>query len=519
MTLSISGDDHAQPAYALALTPLTRTASIVHEPTEDPYKTLRVNRLVYTSAILAYLQVIQFGWGLSQVNLGKFNNQADCDARPVVEGTCLMFPGHSKTEWLFVVNSWVVGGMIGGLSSGFFSDRFGRKRTLVTNGAIMIVGAIIQAAAPSLPVFSVGRFIAGLAAGGGIAMSNGYVNEVSPPHLRALLGSGYGVGVASGVLLVSIAFFFADTSTGWRYMGGFPIIIGAVVLIFGPNHMVESPAWLLLHDKHEEAERVLARLYGEENVDRALTWITTKPAPQRSTSLLQATEEALQEPVHSTEKGTVKYVSPIKALFSKQYLRHTVLAMHIAMQVQLTGINAVFFYSSTLFRTAGVTDGRIASLVVSLCYISPVLFIAFFTRRFGNRNVILSGLTLMLIAAVGLTLALSFHVSALAIFFIGLYSASFSGSVGAISYPTGVGVFPDALRATGTSVMMLVNWCGTLTIGLGYPYVSTALDELAFLPFVGFILYFMIFMSFLLPNTTGKTNEEIQDMFRRKVIR
>ncbi|TMW69003.1 hypothetical protein Poli38472_001159 [Pythium oligandrum] len=454
-------------------------------------------RLVYTSAALALLMASHFGWCLSQVNLTKFNSQADCDARPVKPGTCHMFPGHSRTEWFFVVNAWIVGGMIGAICSAHISDRCGRKRTLMADCLVMITAAVIQASAPNLSAFVVGRFVAGVASGTATALCNGYISEVAPPHLGAQLGSGYGLTIAAGIFLVDVSFFFADSASGWRYIGGFPIVIAGAFLFFCRDHMVESPSWLLIKGRQDEAEQVLARLYGQENVVTALKWIIVKPVVARSESAVVAPS-----------------TSPFVQLLSKDYRRQVVLAVHLALAVQFTGVNAVFFYSSVLFKTAGVKDGRVGSMIVGCAYLLPTFVVAVLTRRFGNRKMLLTGQAVMLLAATGLTLALSFHVSALSILFIALYAFSFSASLGALAYPTGSSLYPDALRATGTSLMMVVNWLGTLAIGVGFPYVSTALDELAFLPFVGTIVYFIFFTFKSLPNTTGKTNEEIQQLFR-----
>ncbi|TMW69015.1 hypothetical protein Poli38472_001171 [Pythium oligandrum] len=498
--LSASELNGGHDMYAQVLTPLARATSIIHEPSlledGDSSKPLRVNKLVYTSAVLALLQATHQGWSLLQMNFDTFNNRQDCDARPVAPGTCVMFPGHTKTDWLFVVNAWVVGGMLGGLSSGYFSDRFGRKQTLMGNAVVMIIGSILQAAAPSLAVFSLGRGVSGLASGAAVAMCNAYVNEVTPPSLRAMFGSGYGIAVATGCVFVSVFFFFAGTASGWRLIGGCPMVVATGILILAPKYMVETPSWLLLQGRQDDAERVLSQLYGKENVKRALDWIKTK------------------SPQTNQEHGSA--TSPWKLVFSKAYRRQLGVAVHIVLSLQITGINAVFFYSSSLFKTAGVSDSRLGTLVVSLCYFFPTPFVAFFTRRYGNRNMLLAGMAVMLVSAIGLTLALSFQVSALSLVFVGLYTISFSGSFGALAYSAGVSLFPDVVRATGTAIMMLVNWIGVLLIGISYPYISSALDDLAFLPFVGTLVYSIWFTYTFVPNTTGKTNAEIQELFTRK---
>ncbi|TMW69009.1 hypothetical protein Poli38472_001165 [Pythium oligandrum] len=400
-----------------------------------------------------------------------------------------MFPGHSSSDWLFVVNGWVVGGMAGAFSCGYFADRYGRKSTLTANCFVIVIAAVVQAFAPTLPVFVVGRVIAGIASGTATAICNGYASEVTPPHLQGTVGTFFVFAIALGLFLASIAFFIAGTSTGWRYIAGFPIVLALIILGFSRQHLVESPAWLFLQQRDSEAEDVLSQLYGKENVVVATQWTKTK-AP-------------------STGKHKVSW----KSLFAVRYRRQVILAVHFALSAQFTGINAVFFYSSILFKTAGIKDGRFGTLIVSLLYLLPSFAVPCMVRRFGNRKMLIGGHFAMLLAAVGLTIALVSKAETLSIAFVALYAAIFSLTLCALMFPTAATIFPDDIRATGMSLVMLVNWIGTLVIGVGYPYVASALNDLAFLPFIVSLVYFVIFMYKFLPNTTGKTNDEIQQVF------
>ncbi|TMW69004.1 hypothetical protein Poli38472_001160 [Pythium oligandrum] len=243
---SIPPDLMSEAAFTQVLTPLATSAAQLDETAPPPVNPIKANVLVYISILLGLFQVIHFGRSLSQVNLAVFNNRKDCDTRQVLDGTCLMFPGQSSTEWLFVVNPWVVDGMFGAFFCGFVSDRFGRKRTLRANTVVMTIAAIIQASAPNPPASVVGRALAGIASSTATSVGNAYVSEVTLPHLRGALGSSYGFAIASGTLLISITFFFTGTESGWHYIAGFSIVIAAVFLVFAQCYMVESPSWLLL---------------------------------------------------------------------------------------------------------------------------------------------------------------------------------------------------------------------------------------------------------------------------------
>ncbi|KAJ8537422.1 hypothetical protein ON010_g13174 [Phytophthora cinnamomi] len=164
---------------------------------------------LYANILVAVLQALQFGWSTSQMNNSIFNNEADCNARPIAPGTCLMFPGHTKTQWTIAVSSWIVGGMLGSLVTGRISNKFGRKPTMMANCLFMIAGAAVQATSSNISVFTVGRVFAGIAAGGSTAVIPGFIGEICPPHLRSRLGVCFQISITLGHLLsdrVGVAF-------------------------------------------------------------------------------------------------------------------------------------------------------------------------------------------------------------------------------------------------------------------------------------------------------------------------
>ncbi|TMW68186.1 hypothetical protein Poli38472_007858 [Pythium oligandrum] len=474
------------------------------------YGVLRVNSILYACVALVLLQPVQFGWSVSQLNLSTFNNEADCNARPVRPGTCLMFPGHTKGEWMWVVNTWIVGGMIGSLSSGQVSDRLGRKKAMMITAVLMIVGAVIMAASSTIPVFAVGRFVAGLASGASTAIPSGYINEISPPHLRNRLGTTFQVAVGVGIILVGCTYFFANTSSGWRYIGGFPIILGSAFLLGAMSFLIESPAWLLTKGRQEEAEHELARLFGEENVKVALSWLSS--ARDQSVEL----EHGENNQDETSSEGSIGEENPWKMLFSPDYRMQTLVAIVVALSQQLTGINAVFFYSSSFFKDAGLDDDRIGSIIVNIVNVLPTLFAGALSTRFGNRKMMIVGHGIMLAAAVGMTVALLVESAVVSIVFTAIYVAGFAVSLGPLVFVIISAVFPSSLRATGASICLFANWCGTLAVGIGYPYVADALEDLGFLPFIVLLAVFGLFMIKFLPETAGKTDDEILAIFRSK---
>ncbi|KAK1944720.1 Solute carrier family 2 [Phytophthora citrophthora] len=230
---------------------------------------------LYFCVLVSLLQPFQSGWSTSQLNLDQFNDTTECNARPIAANACLMFPGHSKLQWTFAVNAWIFGAMTGSLFCGKFSDKWGRKKLLFVNCSFIIVGAAVQMSVSSIWFFSVGRFVAGIASGVATGTIGAYVSELSPPHLRNVLGLGLQISVTFGIMMPAVALFFANTSSGWRFLAGFPIVLAVLFLLLAPYCCEESPVWLLMGNRQEEAERVITRYYGSENVNDVLEWFTS----------------------------------------------------------------------------------------------------------------------------------------------------------------------------------------------------------------------------------------------------
>ncbi|RLN75472.1 hypothetical protein BBO99_00008291, partial [Phytophthora kernoviae] len=168
------------------------------------------------------------------MNLAQCNDTDECIARPVADNTCLMFPSHSKLEWTFAVNAWIVDAMISCLGCGHFSDKFGRKKTLMSNCIFMLAGGVVQSAVSNIWLFTLGRLIAGIASGTATATIGAFVNALSPPHKRNTLGMGMQIFMTLGIFFPAVCFFFANTSDGWRYPQRIRVRAGGNLPAAGP---------------------------------------------------------------------------------------------------------------------------------------------------------------------------------------------------------------------------------------------------------------------------------------------
>lgn len=466
---------------------------------------LKPTWVLYSSALVPLLQPLLYGWSTGQLNLSAFNNVDDCSAVPIAKGTCMMFPGHTKNQWTLAVCAWIVGGMLSCLVAGRLSDRYGRRSVMIANCLIIIIsGSCIQASAPNIWSFMGGRMVSGIATGCATCVIPGYIGEISPPHLRSKLGVGFQIAVATGNFLVSTSFFLAESSTGWRFIAGFPMVFAGLFLLLSSFAVVESPVWLFSKNRTQEARFELVRLFGEEHCCAAEEWIT-------SNHVDDDVEVGCADSHQASKDGP-----SISALFSPKMLLQLVTAIGVAGAQQLTGINAVFYYSSSLFKAAGISDDRIGIIAVSMVNMLPTLFSGMLAQRFGNYRLILCGMVGMFISAVGMTVALVTSTPVLAIVFTASYVAVFGSTLGALAWVVMAELFPNELRASGTSICVFCSWIFNLAVGVSYPYIAAAFGHFCFVPFIGSVAIFFSFIYTMVPDTSGKTCDEIQQEFRER---
>ncbi|KUF86355.1 Solute carrier family 2 [Phytophthora nicotianae] len=123
---------------------------------------------------------------------------------------------------------------------------------------------------------------------------------------------------------------------------------------------------------------------------------------------------------------------------------------------------------------------------------------------------ILWGLSGMVVMSIGMTVAFVVDVSALSIVFTALYVIVFGVTLGPLVWVMTADIFPDSIRASASSLCIGINWLCNLIVGVSYPYVSDALDDYAYVPFVVLLAIFYLLALKLVPETSGKSAEEIQ---------
>ncbi|RLN55056.1 hypothetical protein BBJ28_00004330 [Nothophytophthora sp. Chile5] len=190
----------------------------------------------------------------------------------VSDDTHLVFTCHSKLDLTFAVNA-----LHGSQLCGTYSDMWGRKKLRFAIFGFIVVGDVLQI----------------------VRLRERAVASAHAQHPE----TGVLISVTIGIFMPAVTFFFANTSCGWRYLVGFPLVLVALFLLLAPSLCVESPAWLLMKNRGEEAKQVIARLYGEENVYSVLVWLEMSKENSKEEVLIFSKEvkEALFDPKCSKE--------------------------------------------------------------------------------------------------------------------------------------------------------------------------------------------------------------------------
>ncbi|XP_043918979.1 solute carrier family 2, facilitated glucose transporter member 1 [Protopterus annectens] len=407
------------------------------------------------------------------------------------------------TLWSLAVSIFSVGGMIGSFSVGLFVNRFGRRNSMLFVNILAFIASALMGLskiANSFEMLIIGRFIIGLYSGLSTGFVPMYVGEVSPTALRGALGTLHQLGVVIGILIAQI--FGIDSLMGtpdlWPVLLGFPFIpaiIQCVALKFCP----ESPRFLLINRNEEnKAKSVLKKLRGTTDV----------------TSDLQEMKE------ESRQMMREKKVTILELFRSPLYRQPIIIAIVLQLSQQLSGINAVFYYSTSIFIKAGVQQPVYATIGAGVVNTAFTVVSLFVVERAGRRTLHLLGLGGMAACAVLMTVALKLletapwmsYVSIIAIFG---FVAFFEIGPGPIPWFIVAELFSQGPRPAAIAVAGLSNWTSNFIVGMGFQYVEQLCGAYVFIIFTVLLVIFLIFTYFKVPETKGRTFDEIAKGFRQ----
>ena len=407
---------------------------------------------------------------------------------------------HLGSSLQGIVTSMVlVGAMIGAVVGGSLADHLGRRTVLIACGAIFCAGVLVEITAASLPALLGGRGLAGLAIGIASCVSTLYISEISPPAQRGGLLSFFQLAVTGGIVCGILVALVVNTQPwAWRVLLGVGLIPGAL-LCAGMAVMPESPAWLLHRGRAEAAKSALGRLRPADQVE---------PEWQRLTA----------PPEAGAPKTSGGFASPAVRLA-------LVAGVGMALVQQITGINAVMYYAPAIFKAAGFTSARDAiadDLLLAIILVVVTFLASRLVDRLGRRTLLLWGLGGMVVALLILASAFAQLGRAPFVpwFILGgllLYIAAFALGPGPCIWLVIAEIYPLDIRGPAMSLATLASWLANLFVSSTFPAFSQGVGESnAFFIFCLVTVLSWLFTWALLPETSGRTLEQIQTIWRQR---
>ena len=400
----------------------------------------------------------------------------------------------------WAASSALVGCIAGAMVGGPLSDRFGRKKMLLLCAVLFALSGIGSALPRTLSQFVWARFAGGLAIGAVSVLSPLYIAEIAPEKIRGRLVSLYQLAIVVGILGV----FFVNlliqrlgneewnVASGWRWMMGSLTLPSAVFgLLLLP--LPESPRWLMKMGRRSEAENVLTRVGGTEAAAREMRQI----------------EESLTQ-----EEGK------FSELFHSGYRRALMIGITLAAVCQFSGINAIMYYAPEIFKSVGVGRDAAFTQTVSIGAMNLLFtFVAIWlVDKAGRKALLIGGSMVQVIALIGVGLMFqNGHGGLWLLAFIILFTGSFAAAMGPIPWIVISEIFPTKIRGQAMSVAVLVLWASCYVVSQTFPMLVEAIGNAktfwiyAVCSFAG-----LVFVTLAVPETKGRTLEEIEQYWQRK---
>ncbi|WP_445304387.1 sugar porter family MFS transporter [Niallia sp. FSL W8-1348] len=428
----------------------------------------------------------------------------------VINGALPFMSGENQlnltpvTEGL-VTSSLLFGAAFGAVFVGRLADLYGRRKSILYLALIFFVATLGCTLAPNVLLMVIFRFLLGLAVGGASVTVPTFLAEMSPAERRGRMVTQNELMIVTGQLLAFtinaiIGNVFGDATHVWRYM----LVVAAVpavFLFFGMLRVPESPRWLASKGRKEEALQILEKVRDKKQAKVEL----------------QEIENAISKE-EKTEKATYKDLTT-------PWIRRIVfIGLGIAIVQQITGVNSIMYYGTEILRDSGFGTeaaliGNIANGVISVLATFVGIWLL---GKVGRRPMLLTGqigttISLLLIGIFSLVLegqpSLPYVVLSLTVTFLAFQQ----GAISPVTWLMLSEIFPQRVRGLGMGVTVFCLWITNFLIGFSFPILMANIGlSTTFFVFVVLGVFAIAFVKKYLPETKGRSLEELEEYFRNQ---
>lgn len=400
--------------------------------------------------------------------------------------------GLSTRQQELLTTMVVIGQIVGALGAGVLANVIGRKRSVVLILFAYAVFALLAASSISLPMLLTARLLLGLTIGVTVVVVPVYVAESAPTAVRGSLLTAYQLAIVSGLIVGYVTGYLLAGTHSWRWMLGLACVPAALLLPL-VIRMPDTARWYVLKGRMDDARRALLRVEPTAQVDHELAEIG----------------RALSEAAPGARGAFTEMLRP-------PYLRATAFVVVLGFLIQITGINAIIYYSPRIFQAMGFT-GNFALLglpallqVAGLAAVGAALLLV---DRVGRRPILLWGTAMMIVADLVLMAVFGQGLGGAIAGFAGilLFIIGYTMGFGSLGWVYASESFPSRLRSIGSSTMLTSNLVANAIIAAVFLTLLHSLGGAGtFALFAGLATVALVFVYRYAPETKGRQLEDIR---------
>ncbi|OAR05801.1 hypothetical protein LLEC1_07477 [Akanthomyces lecanii] len=488
--------------------------------------------------VIATLGPLQFGFHLAELNAPQ--DVITCKKKSissVVRLAARLFVTSGRkddaTSWVpecipmneaafaFVSSAFTVGGLLGALSSGDFASKRGRLPAMRLTALLFALGSLVETVSGSVAIFSLGRFLAGIGAGGATVIVPLYISEIAPPDQRGLFGVMTQVSINIGILAAQVLGYFFSHGGAWRVILGAAVCIGVAQAV-GLLAVPESPAWVAAHGDVSRAKRILQKIRGHkvDIEEETGAWGAGGPAGEAQGLLSQSEEGLASAPAGPSSPKHLGFLQVIK---DSSY-RPAIIAVVGAMFVQqFCGINSIIMYSVSLLQDLLPISSVLLTILVSVVNLVMTVGCSPLPDRIGRKTCLMISVIGQGCSSFALALSIVSGFKILSAFAVVFFVAFFAVGLGPVPFILASELVGQEAVGAAQSWALAGAYISTFIVAQFFPILNTALNK-AFGGHGGWVYFVFaavaaasaLFITWKIPETKGKKDaDEVWGRTRR----
>ncbi|CAK7203429.1 hypothetical protein SEUCBS139899_006163 [Sporothrix eucalyptigena] len=412
------------------------------------------------------------------------------------------------------INSlFAFGAALGALTQGYTSDWLGRRRAIFAAAILCIIGGALTAGSAAIPMLIVVRFIQGIGLGQCVTLAPLYISEVAPARIRGLLIGVFSAALGTGYTVVAWISFGTHYATNETVQWRVPLALACVAPLaqaIGVWFIPESPRWLVLKDRKEDAWQIVHRLHHDPN-----------DTEERNA---QAEFTQICRQVAFDKQFDVSYIQMFRR---GSWRKRSLLVLFLMFASQSTGVLGIGNYAILIYESLGFTGGLpiMMNAVYTLIGTSCTFLGSYLADRVGRRTLLVIGFPINCLFLLGEAMLQRQYVDSTShaglsacVLFLFLYIVSYDICIDPVSFIYVAEIWPTAIRSKGIALGWFAYFMGTLTYTTPAALAFKNIGWRYYMVFFGCNIVSSIVIYFFLPETKGKTLEEMGDLFGDEVV-